>query len=117
MRSLITSILTVLMFVLPYPVLCLLFPRDPEDNNDWWHWRIILFVANLILLGYVALMNKSFWAIFTIECFIGICFSDVFDRVLFDERHYELNDIVGVIVTFAVVYWRKRKEICLRKKK
>lgn len=72
---------------------------------------MIVFTFNICVAGWLALMEKSRAAIILIEIFIGICFSDVIDRFLFDERSYELNDGVGVLATLAVVFWRKRKYV------
>ncbi len=100
----------VLLFMLNYPI-CEYFYFD--DIEKWWALKQNIYNIVIFIFQFLAFYYAKDVTIKTIMCFgFMICFSNIIDRLCFNVKTFQTNDIVMLVfaVILSTVFYYKNEK-------
>ena len=96
------SIIVVLLFVFN-GLLCDLLTCDVIG---WWTLRTNLYAVIFGLTLYLAMLTHTKFSKFICTIGLGFASADIIDRVFFDCNYFTWSDIIMIILTISISYYK-----------
>lgn len=107
--------ITVILFILNYPICDLFYPGEDELSIDKWNMlnvdidRLVIVLAFLNLELYIQYLEINKWYKFFVYLGVGFTSADVIDRWIFHQRKFIL--ITDCIMIILVLIYGYRKHL------
>lgn len=99
------SILSVVLFILNYPIAEYLAPWDINPDNNL-AVRFNIYAIIMLICSILTIMEHNKWSRFFVSILIGLCIGDVLDRFFFDCTVFMWNDIIMIIITILTSFYK-----------
>ena len=96
------SLLAIYLFCSNYQ-LCELFYSN--DIEKWWGLKQNIYNIIIALCFYITTINTKGALKFVLEIGIGLCISNCIDRLFYDIKSFNKEDIYMIIITVLLAYY------------
>lgn len=108
MKKLILIIFALLLWITSYHISDAVYPGDSKKAVDNYHELNKVFELIILLLILTATQIKEYKLKITeiiISVFMSFIVEDIIDRLIFDVRHFEFNDLIGaeLIISYHIL--------------
>mgnify|MGYP000754832601 CR=1 FL=1 len=99
----IVYILAILLFVSSYSICDFFYYNDEiKDVQKWWGLKSNIYAVIMMLVFYGSLLKNNKFTRLIINIGLGLCVSNVIDKVFFNVLEFTYNDIIMIIVTVCL---------------
>ena len=100
-------VLAILLFVSNYQICDLFYyNEDFKDIKKWWCLRSNISAVIMMLIFYASLIKTKGVLRLILSIGLGFCVSNVIDKVFFNVLSFNYNDIIMIILTFCLSFYR-----------
>ncbi len=115
-KRIILLILITLIYFGNYHICQYFYPGDSQDSiNDWYNLKMANYNIVIVLSIYLASLKPTkddlinIIEFFTMSVLSSIIISNIIDRLFFDSRFYEWNDLFIIIGAIIISLFESRK--------
>jgi hypothetical protein len=96
-------IIAILLFVSSYSI-CDLFYYNEEirDIKKWWNLRSNIYAIIIMLVFYASLIGTKGVLRLILSIGVGLCISNVIDKVYFNVLDFTYTDIIMILLTICI---------------
>ena len=111
-------ILAILLFVSNYQICDFFYYNDElKDLKKWWGLKANIYAVIMMLVFYASLINTKGIIILILNIGLGLCISNVIDKVFFNVLEFRENDIIMIILTVCFSMMERFKEFSYARNK
>ena len=117
----IAYILAILMFCFNYNICNYFYYNDEiKDISKWWDLKsnmyaiimtLVFYAIIMMLIFYASLLNTKGILKVILNIGLGLCLSNVIDKLFFNVINFQFNDVLMIIITICFSFYNYLKEL------
>ena len=105
-------ILAILMFCFNYNICNYFYYNDEiKDISKWWDLKSNMYAIIMTLVFYASLINTKGILKVILNIGLGLCLSNVIDKLFFNVINFQFNDVLMIIITICFSFYNYLKEL------
>jgi hypothetical protein len=104
-------ILSILLFVFNYQICDFFYYNENvKDLKKWWGLKSNIYAIIMAIIFYASLLNTKGVLKLVLNIGLGLCISNVIDKVFFNVLEFRYNDIFMIVITVSLSLYTYLKE-------
>tara|TARA_R110000851_G_scaffold192583_1_gene343314 strand:- start:373 stop:732 length:360 start_codon:yes stop_codon:yes gene_type:complete len=96
-------LLAIVLFLSNYQICDYFYYNDEiKDLKKWWGLRSNITATIIMLVFYASLINTKGVTRLILSICVGLCVSNVIDKVFFNVLYFNYKDIIMIILTICI---------------
>ena len=88
------------------------YNEEVKDISKWWGLKSNIYAVIMLLIFYGSIRHTKGYTRLILSIGLGLCFSNVIDKIFFNVLEFRYNDIIMIVLTvgYSVLdFLNKRK--------
>lgn len=107
----IVYIVAILLFVFNYSICDFFYYNDDvKDIQKWWGLKSNIYAIIVMMVFYASIINTKGVLRLILNIGLGLCVSNVIDKVFFNVLIFRYNDALMIILTLCFSFYEYLKD-------